>query len=126
MCSSQPGLSQSSSPLLVLGELGLDLPNSCFNNIMLLSMPKSGQAAAAAPAKEVSPSPKPVVPTGPLLTKRAEKNAPKLVPAPPPARSCLLPALGGQGSVKRRKVKKVQFSNQGLSGAACERRFMLP
>ena len=121
LCSSQPGLSQSSSPLLVLGELGLDLPNACFNNVMLLSMPESGQAVAAAPAKEVSPipSPKPVVTTGPLLTRRAEKNAPKLVPAPPPARSCLLPALGSQGSAKRRKVKKkVQFSNQGLSGAA--------
>ena len=54
MCSSETGR-QSSSPLLVMDDLELDLPNSCFNNVMLFSMPEFGQAAAA-PAKEVSPS----------------------------------------------------------------------
>ena len=129
VCSSETGR-QSSSPLLVMDDLELDLPNSCFDNVMLFSMPEFGQAeAAVAPAKEVSPSPPPVVPTGPLLTKRAEKNAPKhvppLVPAPPPARSCLLPALD-PGSVKRRKVKKVRITTPGLSGPVYQRRFMLP
>ena len=128
VCSSETGR-QSSSPLLVMDDLELDLPNSCFDNVMLFSMPEFGQAeAAVAPAKEVSPSPPPVVPTGPLLTKRAEKNAPKhvppLVPAPPPARSCLLPALD-PGSVKRRKVK-VRSTTPGLSGPVYQRRFMLP
>ncbi|XP_052368494.1 mediator of DNA damage checkpoint protein 1-like [Oncorhynchus keta] len=125
--------SRSTCPL-TLEELPLSESCSFSNNVFLLSMPKAAQPEEAARGSSSPPRdiirPEAFVQTGPLLARRAQRDAPpaKKVPKPPVApRPKLLPSLG-QGNVslvsanawdertkkKRKKGVRVQRSSLGL------------
>ncbi|XP_014009148.2 PGC-1 and ERR-induced regulator in muscle protein 1-like [Salmo salar] len=119
---------------LTLEELALSESCSFSNNVFVLSMPKAAQPEEAARGSSSAPRdiirPEAFVQTGPLLARRAQRDAPppKKLPKPPVApRPKLLPSLG-QGNVslvsanawdertkkKRKKGVRVQRSSLGL------------
>ncbi|KAM9402688.1 uncharacterized protein ACWYII_029655 [Salvelinus alpinus] len=118
---------------VTLEELALSDSCSFSNNVFALSMPKAAQPEEAARRSSSPPRdiirPKAFVQTGPLLARRAQRDAPPpKVPKPPVApRPKLLPSLG-QGNVslvsanawdertkkKRKKGVRVQKSSLGL------------
>nr|XP_029511651.1 uncharacterized protein LOC115126181 [Oncorhynchus nerka] len=118
---------------LTLEELHLSESCSFSNNVFVLSMPKDAQPEEAARESSSPPRdiirPEAFVQTGPLLARRAQRDAPPpKVPKPPVApRPKLLPSLG-QGNVslvsanawdertkkKRKKGVRVQRSSLGL------------
>lgn len=90
---------------LTLEELALSESCSFSNNVFVLSMPKAAQPEEAARGSSSPPRdiirPEAFVQTGPLLARRAQRDAPppKKLPKPPVApRPNLLPSLG-QGNV---------------------------
>ncbi|XP_042171959.1 mediator of DNA damage checkpoint protein 1-like [Oncorhynchus tshawytscha] len=118
---------------LSLEEPALSESCSFSNNVFVLSMPKAAQPEEAARGSSSPPRdiirPEAFVQTGPLLARRAQRDAPPpKVPKPPVApRPKLLPSLG-QGNVslvsantwdertkkKRKKGVRVQRSSLGL------------
>ncbi|XP_052366516.1 uncharacterized protein LOC127925588 [Oncorhynchus keta] len=124
-----------SSMMFSLPDLRAALSESCSfsNNVFVLSMPKAAQPEEAARGSSSPPRdiirPEAFVQTGPLLARRAQRDAPPpKVPKPPVApRPKLLPSLG-QGNVslvsanawdertkkKRKKGVRVQRSSLGL------------
>ena len=95
--------SRSTCPL-TLEEPALSESCSFSNNVFVLSMPKAAQPEEAARGSSSPPRniirPEAFVQTGPLLARRAQRDAPPpKVPKPPVApRPKLLPSLG-QGNV---------------------------
>lgn len=90
---------------LTLEELALSESCSFSNNVFVLSMPKAAQPEEAARGSSSAPRdiirPEAFVQTGPLLARRAQRDAPppKKLPKPPvDPRPKLLPSLG-QGNV---------------------------
>ncbi|XP_045568491.1 translation initiation factor IF-2-like [Salmo salar] len=119
---------------LTLEELALSESCSFSNNVFVLSMPKAAQPEEAARGSSSAPRdiirPEAFVQTGPLLARRAQRDAPppKKLPKPPvDPRPKLLPSLG-QGNVslvsanawdertkkKRKKGVRVQRSSLGV------------